>query len=135
MFVAKIKKDNGLQTTVNRFFEPITLNFQFSIFNFQFSFWRSATRRAFRYIFARLISASLKNDRCLLSVVCCLKMLAKDAASIPNALEAVGLRQLVFEPVTEPIEVPNFCLQQTQTSYTQSLLSVVRCLLSLTADS
>ncbi len=49
-------------------------------------------RRAFRYIFARLNSTSLKNSRCplsvvrcLLSVVCCLKKLAKDAAPIPNA--------------------------------------------------
>ena len=42
-------------------------------------------RRAFRYIFARLNSTSLKNSRCPLSVVCCLKKLAKDAAPIPNA--------------------------------------------------
>ena len=47
---------------------------------------RSASRRAFRYIFARfLFSSSLKKSRCLLSVICCLKMLAKDAAPIPNA--------------------------------------------------
>ena len=76
----------------NYFFEP--LNFELSIFSFQFSIFNSIwafrlrlqlRRRAFRYIFARFISASLKNVRCLLSVVCCPKMLAKDAAPIPNA--------------------------------------------------
>ena len=55
-----------------------------------------ASRRAFRYIFARLNSTSLKNFRCPLSVICCPKKLAKDAAPIPNALaepktKAVGI--------------------------------------------
>ena len=109
MFDAKIRKVNKTtRPQVNKFlnFELRTLNFQFSTFNFLLGVRQS--RRAFRYIFARA--------------------LAKDAASIPNALEAAGLRQLVFEPVTEPVEVPNFYLRQTQTPYTQSLLS------SLTAD-
>ena len=35
------------------------------------------------------VFSSLKKIRCLLTVVCCLKMLAKDAAPIPNALEAI----------------------------------------------
>ena len=49
-------------------------NFPLSVFNFQFLSGRSATRRAFRYIFART--------------------LAKDAAAIPNAL---GLRAMSCE--------------------------------------
>ena len=101
MFDAKIKKDNGLQTTVNRFFEPRTLNFQFSTFNFLLGVRQS--RRAFRYIFARA--------------------LAKDAASIPNALEAAGLRLLVFELVTEPVEVPNFIAStNSDTVYPKSVV-------------
>ena len=42
-------------------------------------------RRAFCYIFAHFNSTSLKNYRCLLSIVCSPKKLAKDAAPIPNA--------------------------------------------------
>ena len=47
-------------------------------------------RRAFRYIFARLNSTSLKNSRCPLSVVRCPEKLAKDAAPIPNAWETTN---------------------------------------------
>ena len=45
-----------------------------------------ASRRAFRYIFARFcFHLTQKKIRCLLSAVCCPKKLAKDAAPIPNA--------------------------------------------------
>ena len=60
-------------------------------------------------------------------------MLAKDAASIPNALEATGLRLLVFELVTEPVEVPNFIAStNSDTVYPKS---VVCCPLSVVTDS
>ena len=38
------------------------------------------------YLCSLFVFSSLKKIRCLLTVVCCLKMLAKDAAPIPNAL-------------------------------------------------
>ena len=64
-------------------FQPLVLSPQ------SLSFGRSALRRAFRYIFARLVFPRLKTARYPLSVVRCLlsqKSLAKDAAAIPNAL-------------------------------------------------
>ena len=56
-----------------------------SVFKNYFLLGVPASRRAFRYIFARFNSTSLKKFRCLLSVVRCPKRLAKDAAPIPNA--------------------------------------------------
>ena len=49
---------------------------------------------------------------CPLSVVCCLKMLAKDAAPIPNALEAPELRVSAKDPHSCAI----ICTSPTRTS-------------------
>ena len=57
-------------------------------------FWAFATRRAFRYIFARFCFLLAQKFRCLLSVVCCPKMLAKDAAPIPNATPIIKIQNL-----------------------------------------
>ena len=69
----------------NYFFEP--LNFQFSVFNFQFSilFGRSGSAYSSAVGLSAISLLASFPPRSKMSVVCCPKMLAKDAAPIPNA--------------------------------------------------
>ena len=46
--------------------------------------------------------------------------LAKDAAPIPNALEATSIELRAMSKVTEPVEVTNLCLRQAQAPFAQS---------------
>ena len=71
--------------------------------NYELNFGRSASRRAFRYIFARLISVSLPQIPFQFPNPISRfpfpnpETLAKDAAPIPNALAAIKNLKLKFE--------------------------------------
>ena len=72
-------------------------------------FGRSATRRAFRYIFARLNfpATKISPKSHFPSPNPNSHYLAKDAAPIPNALGTSKLRILASKPVAEPVEAPH----------------------------
>ena len=79
----------------------MTIELQLCIMNYELNFGRSASRRAFRYIFARLISVSLPQipfpnpiSRFPFPNP---ETLAKDAAPIPNALAAIKNWKWNFE--------------------------------------
>ena len=120
IFLGQRTTDNGQQTlsTIFNFalsYEPWALgkmlitqssmptaNFKLSVFTFQLSilFGRSGyRRRAFRSIFARSVITSL----------------AKDAAPIPNALDATSIKMRTWnQTVPELVEGMSSALRQAQ---------------------